>query len=657
MTPVLARVVLPLDGDLDVLPLYVDARRAPTVTETEAAAAAGGPLPRGADAEAPDPDQVRGRRGLELRHGQGVSLATYFNAFPASYWRRFTAVTEVELRVRTTGPGTLLVYRSTGRGNAVRVTSASLRGESEQRVTLPLNAFADGGWYWFDLVAGSEPLTLVEAAWHGEPAEGADVAPRAVGSGGVTIGITTMNRPDYCSALLTQLGSADELRDVVDEIVVVDQGTRRVTDDEGYAAASAACGDRLRVIEQANLGGSGGFSRSMLETMDGGRSDHVLLLDDDVICEPEGIARAVAFANACRQPSIVGGHMFSMYDRSVLHAFAEVILPWQFRWGPAAPTVHDHDLGARNLRSTSWLHRRMHSDYTGWWMCLIPVTVLRECGLSMPFFIKWDDAEYGLRAAEHGFPTVSLPGAAVWHVPWTDKDDSVDWQAYYHARNRLVAALSHSAYDRGGRMVRESLFIQLKHLLAMQYSAAALRQRAIEDVLEGPRDLHASLGSRLAEVRELRGEFSDAQVRSGADDFAPVKRARPRRQESLARRPATSLATLGAAAGAFLRQVRQVPTSAAQHPEREVAAGDAGWWTLARLDSALVVTADGTGMSWHRRDRGHLAAAIRDAVAVHEELLRRWPEVSADYRASMPDLVSPATWRTTLGLRERERVG
>ena len=33
---------------------------------------------------------------------------------------------------------------------------------------------------------------------------------------------------------------------------------------------------------------------------------------------------------------------------------------------------------------------------------------------------------------------MTFPGAAVWHVPWTDKNDAVDWQAYFHVRNRFV---------------------------------------------------------------------------------------------------------------------------------------------------------------------------------------------------------------------------
>ena len=46
---------------------------------------------------------------------------------------------------------------------------------------------------------------------------------------------------------------------------------------------------------------------------------------------------------------------------------------------------------------------------------------------------------------------MSFPGAGVWHVSWTDKDDSIGWQAYYHERNRLITALLHLPFDKGGR--------------------------------------------------------------------------------------------------------------------------------------------------------------------------------------------------------------
>jgi galactofuranosylgalactofuranosylrhamnosyl-N-acetylglucosaminyl-diphospho-decaprenol beta-1,5/1,6-galactofuranosyltransferase len=628
-----ARVVFPTDGDLDVLPLYVDGEHVPP-PRTDDDAPSVSPLP-----SMQHPDQVLGRRGYRLGPGERASFATYFNAFPASYWQRWSIVDAVELHVRTSGPGTLIVYRSNARGSVARVASRSLSSASDEWLSLPLKSFGDGGWYWFDLVAGQEELHLVEADWlvdhHGRSATTA------------TVGITTFNRPDYCTALLAQLGSSPELEDILDEVLVVDQGSERVRDHGDFPAAHEQLGQRLRVVEQANLGGSGGFSRAMLETVDRGRSSHALLLDDDVVCEPEGIARAVVFADLARRPTIVGGHMFSMYQRSVLHAFAEVVLPWQFRWAAAPPTPHDHDLAMANLRSTPWMHRRVDADYNGWWMCLIPTAVLRDVGLSLPAFIKWDDAEYGLRAAAQDYPTVSLPGAAVWHVPWTDKDDSVDWQAYFHARNRLVVALLHSPFRFGGRLVRESLAIQVKHVLGMQYSAAVLRQRAIEDVLAGPEAMHADLPHRLTEVRAVRASQPDAEVRPDPEQFARL-RGRPRKREFSNARPTGHLATMVSGARGVIRQLKPVQPMGHAHPERHVPAVDAGWWTLSRLDSALVSTTDGTGVAWYRRDRGFALRLIRDSVVLHQRLINEWPALARRYRRALDALVGEESWRKTL---------
>ena len=70
----------------------------------------------------------------------------------------------------------------------------------------------------------------------------------------------------------------------------------------------------------------------------------------------------------------------------------------------------DWDFAARNLRSARWLHKRIDVDFNGWFMCLIPRQVLDEIGLSLPLFIKWDDAEFGLRAKARRLPHGDLPG-------------------------------------------------------------------------------------------------------------------------------------------------------------------------------------------------------------------------------------------------------
>jgi galactofuranosylgalactofuranosylrhamnosyl-N-acetylglucosaminyl-diphospho-decaprenol beta-1,5/1,6-galactofuranosyltransferase len=652
---VLARVVLPADRNHDVLPLYVDGAVRRRAQQTGAV-----------DAPVGD-DQPLDRHGCIVAAGKRASFATYFNAFPASYWQRWSTVDEVTLRVRVHGDATVVLYRSTARGHRHVVDSTHVQADDPRDLAfdLPLKAFIDGGWYWFDLIAGEREAQLIEAEWS------AQTDREQIGS--LTIGITTYNRPADCVELLRGLGAAEQVRDHADEVIVVDQGEQRVEEQPDFADATKGLADRLRVLGQGNLGGSGGFARAMAETLDAGRSDYVLLLDDDVVVEPEGISRALAFADLARTPTIVGGHMFNVYRRSVLHAFAEGVEPYAFWWGPtletrrgqeadrAASGANDdgllaggsHDFARRKLANTPWLHRRADGDYNGWWMCLLPVETVRRLGLSLPMFIKWDDAEYGLRAREGGVPTVSLPGMTVWHVPWDDKDDATDWTAYFHCRNRLVAALLHSPYEHGGGLVRDSAAVQAKHLLSMEYSTAEIRLRAIEDVLAGPQQLHPDLPRKIGEVRALRKQFPDAESRPDLDAFPPVHRRYPRKGR-VPTAPEGRRAAAVRLGYALARQALPARADAGAHPEAAVPHQDSKWWRLARYDSALVSGADGRGAAWYRRDPERFAALCSRSVSLHARLRREWRGLRAAYRSQASDLVSPERWRETFEASQRD---
>jgi galactofuranosylgalactofuranosylrhamnosyl-N-acetylglucosaminyl-diphospho-decaprenol beta-1,5/1,6-galactofuranosyltransferase len=293
-------------------------------------------------------------------------------------------------------------------------------------------------------------------------------------------------------------------------------------------------------------------------------------------------------------------------------------------------------------------------DFNGWFMCLIPTEVLREIGLSLPIFIKWDDSEYGVRAAAHGFPTVTLPGAAVWHVPWTDKNDALDWQSYFHQRNRTIAALLHSPYEHGGRVIRESFNHQIKHLFALQYSTAELRHLALEDVLDGPGRLHRDLLTKLPEVRELRKKYSDAQTSSNPDAFPPVRREKPPKRGSDPTLPKGKLGQLVAAATSAVRQTLPSRKLAADHPEAQLAAMDAKWWMIAQFDSVVVSMPDGTSASWYQRDKDEFANLLRRTVEIHQRLYREWPTLAKQYRDALPAIVSPEEWAGTFAASAEE---
>ena len=573
---------------------------------------------------------------LRIPAGTSRAFATYFNAFPVAYWVRWTDTTQVRLHMETSGVGQVKIVGTDARGESrVLETHAA---EDSLDIDLDVAGMSDGGWLWFEIDARDD-VDLHDAQWL------VDAAP--VRDGGVRLSITTMDKPDFLVDTLNSLAEAPGLAEAGIDVQVIDQGSRRASEHPGFAAPAAKLADRLTLIEQPNFGGSGGFARGMLETLDAPGADAVVLLDDDVQVEPEGILRAVRFHRAVTEPAIVGGHMLDLNHPTVLHAFSEVVDQRHFMWGSPERDRERHDLATGPMRATPWLHARAESDFNGWWMCLIPVDVLRRVGLSMPFFLKWDDAEFGLRAQEAGVPTVALPGFALWHVSWLDKDDTVEWQAYLHVRNRAATALLHSRRPRGGALLRDLLATDLKFLLSMRYYAVALHVAAIEELLAGPDTLHENLGTVVRTIRERGAAFGETTRHQPDDD---VMRRAPR-PDDVAAGPADRPTggdlirfTLKALARqGFARSRAQEPA-----PSATLRREQATWWHLPWYESVLVLSADEQVGTWLRRDRRTFWRLLRRTVSAHLRLALRWDRVAGDWRNATGHVASPEAWRTTL---------
>ena len=74
---------------------------------------------------------------------------------------------------------------------------------------------------------------------------------------------------------------------------------------------------------------------------------------------------------------------------------------------------------------------------------------------------------------------------------------------------------------------------------------------------------------------------------------------------------------------------------------------DASWWVLAKLDSALVSTAEGTSAAWYQRDPKLFRSLGWRSLILHARLRRQWSRLAADYRAAAAEMTSPAKWRET----------
>ena len=236
--------------------------------------------------------------------------------------------------------------------------------------------------------------------------------------------------------------------EVITAVIVSDQGTSKAKDHPGFAEAAAALGNRLTIHDQPNLGGSGGYSRVMYEALKNTDCEQILFMDDDIRIEPDSILRALAFNRFAKTPTLVGGQMLNLQEPSHLHVMGEMVdrgelhvdRRGQHRIRPRLRQVPAQRRRGLPQQAAAPPHRRRLQRLVD---VHDPAAVAEELGQPLPLFIKWDDVEYGLRAGEHGYPTVTLPGAAIWHMAWSDKDDAIDWQAYFHLRNRLVVAAMH----------------------------------------------------------------------------------------------------------------------------------------------------------------------------------------------------------------------
>ncbi|MBP1161229.1 glycosyltransferase [Rhodococcus sp. PvR099] len=610
----LQRVILPRPGEpLDVRTLYLEeattnARRAHATTRTS--------LSIGAESEA--------------------SFCTYFNAFPASYWRRWSILTSVVLRLELSGHGRVDVYRSKADGSRIHVEGREFQdGDVAVEFEVELAPFEDGGWIWFDITSDTE-VVLESAGWYA-PME-------APGAGRVAVGIPTFNRPTDCVKALASLGSDPLVLGAIDAVIIPDQGTRKVRDEPGFAEAAAVLGARLAIHDQANLGGSGGYSRVMYEALKTTDCEHILFMDDDIEIEPDSILRALALSRFAKTPTLVGGQMLNLQERSHLHTMGEAINRGIFMWSAAPNVEYDHDFSQYPLsdrENSKLLHRRIDVDFNGWWMCMIPRQVAEEIGQPLPLFIKWDDVEYGLRAREAGYPTVTMPGAAIWHMAWSDKDDAIDWQAYFHLRNRLVVAALHMPGN-GRGLVVNTVKATLKHLLCLEYSTVAIQNKAIADFLQGPEHIFELLPTALGEVRAMREDFPDAVVLPSSTSLPLPSGA----EVGAVGEPGNPLAKLVRLGKGLVHNVRPAHEQHHERPQLNVPTLDARWFLLSQVDGVTVTTADGRGVVYRKRDPRQAWGLLKEAMRLRRELATRFPELKRVYADAVPSLTSKERWES-----------
>lgn len=433
----------------------------------------------------------------------------------------------------------------------------------------------------------------------------------------VTVVMPTFRREQDATAQAARFAAMD----LVARVLVIDQGGT-LAEHAGFSALRAAR-PVVELITQPNLGGSGGYARGMAATLD--TPEHAVFLgDDDAVISEEALRRMLTAQALAPRPTVVGTGMLSAERPTVLVSHAERVGADRFHWRPADGMHGPFDLAGTTPAAWDRLLPRHEPNFTGWWGTLLPPGTVAELGLPAPFFLKWDDAEYGLRATTAGYQHLVLPGAGVVHPTWDAYRTQMSWTARVMHRNRLATAAARGA---GRGVIAHSLLHQLKHILAGHHLTARLWAAGIEEASAGPdgwlgRDLERARPAGQKIVEQWRAE----QAASGAATSRP--RARP----------------LGLAHG-LLRAVARWLGVTPGRVALELPAMAITWrWTLG-ADAVIVTGPDGGRLdAWEVRPRED-RRLLRRTLVQHARLLRGWGRLRRRYGDALPRTTTAAAWQ------------
>ena len=565
--------------------------------------------------------------GLAMAPGTIVSFDTYFNSFFESHWRRHTSLDTIVLRLTLDGAGILRIFRrAVGRKVLVYEQPVSA---GHVTVGLPPEAvtFRQYGSLCLELEAVASELVFAAGGWWSDAP-----APAAIGLAAV---FCTFGREAEITRLIDTLAGDTEVVATLARLIVVNQGRPGLAAHPVMQDAASILGQKLAVIEQDNFGGAGGFGRGILAALDDPDASHAVLLDDDILVEPDSLLRMAAFFAFCRRDMVLGGHMLDLVQPNLLYEAGAIVSDrhWEFRPQRNGLALDDpHALEALSVPTA--IH------YNGWWCCGFPLALVEEYGMPLPCFIRGDDVEFGLRLHMRGVPTVSLPGIAVWHEPFYLKLGA--WQRYYETRNMLVTASLHLAPSRLG-MVRRIGRQFVQNLLTYRYYTAALILAGIEDFLRGPGAMHdkpAKLHGSLAAFRTAYPQRTTA-------------RETVLERQVLGRAPRTRL---GCVALLVRLMVRNCIAPTGFQPARLLDVAQLDWLAMRNVEHIAIETWWDNELPTVRRSREHHRSLLRQAMSVLPRLYRGLPAAAALWQAEAPVLTSQTFWRRYLAVPGQDIV-
>ena len=346
---------------------------------------------------------------LHMKEGNLADFTTYFNSFSVKKWKRYTTIKKVTLELQGEGDFAIVFEQLLASGNIIKIPAMMKNGEFSYSFDVEK---ISGDILGFSIKCLSPVGSISSAAWYGEFEQWNE---KKIG-----VSITTFKREEYVKRTIAVLQDFQKDHEWLD-ILVVDNGQTLVPEET----------EHFRIIPNRNFGGSGGFTRGMIEYVEQGKVDYVLLMDDDIVLEPSAIERTQSLLCGLKEDyrdSFLSGAMLSLEKPTMQYENTA-------HWGKIRLYGNGkaYDMTILDVLVKNEKILNQHNRYGAWWYCVIPSHRIKEIGYPLPVFVKGDDMEYGIRNHKE---LLHMNGIGVWHQSFQSKISAV--VNYYSDRNMLI---------------------------------------------------------------------------------------------------------------------------------------------------------------------------------------------------------------------------
>lgn len=445
--------------------------------------------------------------------GDFVECFTYFNSFALAKWKKYTNVQNVYLQLRCRGNFSVRLFSHYRDGQTIckemyEPYTFNLKEMTDIRIPIPNNSRGEVVGFQFDVLKPSDEVMAYNAkkavkkdyrfciesgGWY------TDVTDKLINDVRISIATTTFKKEDYIAKNVEILErelfySSEPARKHI-KMIIIDNG--RTLDPDDYNS------EFVTVHHNENVGGAGGFTRGMLESLDvtDFKVTHVLLMDDDVTVMPEAFIRTyslLALVKPQYNERFISGAMLYYERMNVQHEDVGYV----HEDGSYGPNKRIMEMDKWDSVFENDEDIEFHENsYAGWWYCCIPVSKIQKSHLPVPLFIRGDDVEFSV-ANKAEFLT--LNGICIWHKGFANKFNA-NLELYMVHRNSLIIQAMSGICEDIDFIERIDGFFK-SNLCRLAYNNCDLLLDAIEEFSAGPDFMLKPQGEQIMKSHAAKNE-------------------------------------------------------------------------------------------------------------------------------------------------------